>query len=287
MLNRVLAGLIVAFWVAMMATLVRVEIFPQPTVLETVPNDRILKKIFSNSNPARLDVYYRRIPIGICDIRIQPRMNDKTVEQLGSGQQSDGYEVTTDLKMNLYMLGSQTRLSLDGKSEFNPKMELDGFDIIAVFGDSRVDIKGSDRTRKVKVIFSYDGIHDERTLDFDQVKGAGFASAIGMPGLGNLGFLGGGMPGSLATSSDSGRAVGTRPVITTYYDRFEIAGDSQRVYLIDTKVDDQMWTKMWVDDSGQVLKVTTSLGLEMVSAGLSDGADYPPRRLMRRAHRME
>jgi len=287
MLNRVLAGLVIAFWVAMMATLVRVEIFPQPTVLETVPNDRILKKIFANSNPARLDVFYRKIPIGICEIRIQPRMNDKPVEQIGSGQQPDGYEVTTDLKMNLYMLGSQTRLSLDGKSEFNPKLELDGFDISAIFGDSRVDIKGSDRTRKVKVVFSYDGIHDERTLDFDQVKGAGFASAIGMPGLGNLGFLGSGMPGSLAASSDSGRAMGTRPETTTYYDRVEIAGDSQRVYLIDTKVDDQMWTKIWVDDSGQVLKVTTSLGLEMLSAGLTDGTDYQPRRLMRRAHRME
>jgi hypothetical protein len=286
MMNRVLSGLVVAFWVAMMAALVRVEIFPQPTVLETVPNDRILKKIFANSNPARLDVYYRKIPIGRCDIRIQPRSNDRTVEQLRPGQQPDSYEVTTDLKMNLYMLGTQTRLSLDGKSEFNPKLELDGFDVTAMFGDSRVDIKGNDLTRKVKVIFSYDGIHDERTFDFDQIKGAGFASAFGMPGLGNLGFLGGGMPGSLTASSGNGPGE-KRPVTITYFDRFEIAGDSQRVYLIDTKIDDQMWTKMWVDDSGQVLQVTTSLGLEMLSAGLADGADYQPRRLMHRAHRME
>ena len=59
------------------------------------------------------------------------------------------------------------------------------------------------------------------------------------------------------------------------------------MYLIDTKVDEQMWTKMWVDDSGQVLKVTTSLGIEMLSAGLTDETDYQPRRFMHRAHRME
>jgi len=270
----------------MMATLVRVEIFPQPAVLETVPNDRVLKKIFTNRNPARLDVYYRKIPIGMCDMRIQPRLNDKPVEQLQPGQQPDGYEVATELKMNLYMLGTQTRLSLVGNSEFNPKLELDGFDITANFGDSRVDMKGNDLTKKVKVIFSYDGIHDERTFDFDQIKGAGFASAFGMPGLGNLGILGGGMPGSLTVSSGDAQ-TGKRPVSITYFDRLEIAGDSQRVYLIDTKVDDQMWTKMWVDDSGQVLKVTTSLGLEMFSDGLTDGADYQPRRPMYRKHRVE
>ncbi len=277
----------VGFWVAMMAALVRVEIFPRPAAQETVPNERVLKKIFANANPARqLHVYYHKTAIGSCSISIQPRPNDRLVEQLRPGQEPDSYEVTTELKMYLYMFGTQTRLSLDGKSEFNPKLELDGFDIVTTVGDSRVSITGNDLTKKVKVVFSYDGIHDERTFNFDQIKGAGFASAFGMPGLGNVGFLGGGMPGSLAASSGNGQA-GSRPVTITYFDRLEIAGDSQRVYLIDTKVDDQMWTKMWVDDSGQVLKVTTSLGLEMLSDGLTDGTDYQLRRPMHRTHRIE
>jgi hypothetical protein len=286
MLNKVLAGLVVTFWVAMMAALVRVEIFPKPSALETFPNERILKKIFANPDPARLDVYYHKIAIGYCSITIQPQLNDRLLEQLQPGQEPDSYEVTTDLKMSLSMFGTQTRLYLSGKSEFNPKLELDGFDIVTTVGDSRVNITGNDLTKKVKVIFSYDGIHDERSFDFDQVKGAGFASAFGMPGLGNLGFLGGGMPGSLAASSVGGPAA-TRPVTITYLDRLEIGGDSQRVYLIDSKIDDQMWTKMWVDDSGQVLKVTTSLGLEMLSAGLADGTDYQPGRPVHRSHRME
>jgi hypothetical protein len=187
--------------------------------------------------------------------------------------------------MDLSTFATQTRFHLSGKSEFSTNLELGGFDITTTVGDSRVDITGNDLTKKVKVVFNYDGIRDERTFDFDQVKGAGFASAFGMPGLGNAGFLGG-MPGLSAASSGNGQA-GTRPVTITSFDRLEIAGDSQRVYLIDTKVDDQMWMKMWVDDSGQVLKVTTSLGLEMVSDGLTDGTDYPPRRPMHRMHRME
>jgi hypothetical protein len=288
MLNKVLAGIVVAFWVAMMAALVRMEIFPKPTVLETFPNDRILKKIFANPEPARLDVYYQKskISIGFCSISIQPRLNDRLAEQLQPGQEPDSYEVLTDLKMNLSVFGEPTRLYLSGKSEFNPKMELNEFDILTTVGDSRVNISGNDLTKKVKVVFNYDGIHDERSFDFDQVKGAGFANAFGVPGLGNLGFLGGGMPVSRTVSSESGQAA-TRPVTITYFDRLDIAGDSQRVYLIDSKIDDQMWTKIWVDDSGQVLKVTTSLGLEMLSAGLTEGTDYQTGRPLRRSRRRE
>jgi hypothetical protein len=245
-----------------------------------------LKKIFANPNPARLDVYYHKIAIGLCDINIQPQFNDRPGEHLQPGQEPDSYEVITDLKMYLSLFGTQTRLYLSGKSEFDPKLELIGFDFVTVAGDSRVNITGNDLTKKVKVVFNYDGIHDERTFDFEQIKSGGFASAFGLPGLGSLGFLGGGMPGSLSASSSSGQTA-TGPVTTTRFDRLEIAGDLQRVYLIDSKIDDQMWTKMWVDDSGQVLKVTTSLGLEMLSAGLTDGTDYQPGRPIHRVHRTE
>ncbi len=139
-------------------------------------------------------MYYHKVAIGFCALSIQPQLNDRPVEQLQPGQEPDNYEVTTDLKMDLMMFGTQTRLHLSGKSEFNRKLDLNGFDIITTVGDSRVDITGNDLNKKVKVIFTYDGIHDERTFDFDQIKGAGFASAFGMSGLGNIGFLGGGMP---------------------------------------------------------------------------------------------
>jgi hypothetical protein len=98
----------------------------------------------------------------------------------------------------------------------------------------------------------------------DQVKGAGFANAFGLPGMANFSFLGGGgLPSGLGVSSDGG--AHTPPATTTTLDRLEIAGNLQRVYLVYSKVDDQMWTKIWVDESGQVLKVVTSMGLEMRS----------------------
>jgi hypothetical protein len=119
-----------------------------------------------------------------------------------------------------------------------------------------------------------------RSFDFDQIKGAGFSSAFGLPGMASLGFLGGGLPGLAASEPRS------RPVTTTYLDRLEIAGNSQAVYLMYSKIDDQMWTKIWVDDLGQVLKVVTSLGLEMRS-DLALGTDEQVNRTAHRWHRRE
>src|SRR5579862_5213093 len=110
MLNRVMAGFVVVFWVAMMAALVRVEIFPRPTVLETFPTDRVLRKIFSNTEPARLNVYYHKVNIGLCAIDVVPRVNGRPVDQVPPGKQADSYEVTTDLKMKLSMFGGITQL---------------------------------------------------------------------------------------------------------------------------------------------------------------------------------
>jgi hypothetical protein len=275
MLNKVFAGLVIAFWSAMMTALVRVEVFPQPAVIETYSTERIMRKVFSNPEPLSLDVYYNSSNhIGHCTIQIQPQTSDKSDDDTSSPQTITGYKVTSDLKVRLSPLGMPSRLTLVGESSFTRKLELVHFRFSTVigegragasgFGDGRVNVVGDDRTKMVQVSFDFGDFHDERLFDFDQVKGAGFANAFGLPGMANFSFLGGGgLPTGLGATGDGGAR--TQPVTTTSLDRLEIAGTLQRVYLVYSKIDDQMWTKIWVDESGQVLKVITSMGLEMRS----------------------
>jgi hypothetical protein len=187
-----------------------------------------------------------------------------------------------------------SRLLLTGKSRYSKNWELQNFEFMTTLGDGRmgdsfpgdgqISIVGDDRTKKVQVMFDFGDFHDRRSFDFDQIKGAGFANAFGLPGMASFSFLGAGRPtGSFAASSEG--EARPRPVTTAYLDRIEIAGDSHRVFLIDSKIDDQLWIKIWVDDSGEVLKVVTSLGLEMQSAAFSmaDGSS----RLVHRGRRWE
>jgi hypothetical protein len=294
MLNKVFAGLVIAFWAAMMTALLRVDVFPRPAALETVSTDRILKKIFSNPHPVRLGVYYNKSRIGFCTIDIQPNLANNLSSERPSEQTSDGHLVISKLTVWLSAFGMPSRLSLEGRSTFDKNRELEGFEFWTTLGDGRrgdgfpgdgqLSIVGDDRTKKVQVIFDFGDFHDKRSFDFDQIKGAGFANAFGLPGMAGFGFLGAGGPSSSFAGSSRDEAR-PRPVTTAYLDRIEIAGNSQRVFLIESKIDDQLWMKMWVDDSGEVQRVVTSLGLEMQSGAFGMADESSP--LVHRGRRWE
>ncbi len=293
MLNKVFAGLVIAFWAAMMTALVRVEVFPQPTVIETFSTERVMRKVFSNPEPLSLDIYYNSSNhIGHCMIQIQPEMSDKLGDESDPTQKVVGYKVTSNLKVRLSAFGMPSWLKLVGESIFNRKLELEHFRFSTVIGegradggnqgDGRVNVIGDYHTKTVQMAFDFGDFHDERLFDFDQVKGAGFANAFGLPGMANFSFLGGGgLPSGFGVSSDGGAHA--PPTTITSLDRLEIAGNRQRVYLVYSKIDDQMWTKIWVDESGQVLKVVTSMGLEMRSDVALGMGEEPNRMAHRRA----
>jgi hypothetical protein len=270
MLNKVFAGFVVVFWATMMAALIRVEIYPKPTILDTCPTEQVLKKVFANPTPARLDVYRGQPigePIGHCRIEIRPKFNGGDVQP---GQEPDAYEVTSDLKMRLPLWGVSFWF-LKGVSTFNRQFDLEVFDVTVQTtrrGKNSFSIKGDDATKKVTVRFDLGDFQDQRTFDYGDIRGAGLASGLGIPGLPNL---------DLTVDNLAPRASnnGPRPHLTTtsYFDRLDIAGSRQRVYLIHSKFGDQYWTKIWVSEAdGEVLKVSTSLGFEMVSELLKAGA---------------
>ena len=75
-------------------------------------------------------------------------------------------------------------------------------------------------------MISRSGSHVNRSFDFDQVKGAGFANAFGLPGMASFGFLTGGLPRSVATSSESG--AHPRPVMTACLDSIEVGSPREQ-----------------------------------------------------------
>jgi hypothetical protein len=266
MLSRVWMGLIVVFWVVMMATLVRLEFFPDPFPLDRCPTQPVLRRIFANPEPARLKVYYRGTYVGFCRIEIRPKVAGNLSPVLAPGQQPDHYDVSSFLNLTLSVFGVPSRLYLKGHSTFSPQFDLESFRMTTKINDGGVSIDGDDATRKVKVVVDLGDFHDERVFDFGQIQRAGFSGAFGMPGLANFSFPVDGEPPSPSLARSTGGDSRSRPSTVSYIDRLEVAGSTLRVFLIHSKVSDQIWTKIWVSETdGQVLKVSTSLGLEMVS----------------------
>ena len=79
-----------------------------------------------------------------------------------------------------------------------------------------------------------------------------------MAGLGSPARLGG-ATGSFETSVS--------------YGRLPIGDLNQKTYMLETKLNDGMWARFWVDEQGEILLVDTSVGLSMRS-DLIDRSDY-------------
>ena len=159
------------------------------------------------------------------------------VEDIQPGQEPDAYEVTSDLKMRLPLWGVAFWF-LKGTSTFNRQFDLEVFDVTVQTrrGGNSFNIKGDDATKKVTVKFDLGDFQDQRTFDYSEIQGAGLASGLGIPGLPNLDLS----KDNLAPRA-SNNGLRIRDLVTTsYFDRLEIAGSRQRVYLIHSKFGDQI-----------------------------------------------
>jgi hypothetical protein len=268
--SRIFAGLIVAFWVAMMAALVRVEFFPQPLAVDAVPLQRVLAKIFDNPAPADLNVFYQGEDIGSCKVDIAPLGGPESVEAApATANNAPGYRVRSKMTIKLASFGLASYMRIDSKSVFNPRYEIENFQIETRIGDGRVDVRGDEASRKVKMVFTVGGLREQREFDFDQMKDAGLANAFGLPGLSNFGVLGAGGAAGSADGTLINTRAGQGQTAKTYLSRLKIGEDTQQVYVIESRFAETMWAKIWVNLSGQVLLVETSLGITM-KAGVTE-----------------
>ena len=277
MANKVFAGLVVVFWLTMMVALVRLEFYPKAVPLGQISTERVLQKVFANREPARLNVYYSKEPIGFCKIEITPLAARDAGPSAALNGDPKAFLVQTDLDMKLAVFGTPSRFHLVGSTRLTPRYEVIAFHVNTSIGEGRVDIKGDDQSSKVNVQFDFGQKRESRQFDLDTLRAGGIAGVLGLPGLANLGFP---APTALGASVDAS----ARPTARVIEDRFVFGEITQRAYRIDLRSGDSMWAKIWVSDSGEVLFVDSSPGVTMVS-DLIDGMDGALRAKMTMRHR--
>jgi hypothetical protein len=273
MASKVFAGFIVAFWLTMMVALVRFEFYPKAVPLGEVSTERLLQKIVASREPARMNVYYRNAVIGLCAVDIVPLASRDARPADALEGVPKAYLVHSELDMKLAFFGTPSHFHLDSYTRLTPRYEIYDFNLRTSIGESSVEVQGDDRSKKINVMVDAGETHDKHQFDFDALRGGGLGSLLGIPGLANLGF-----PGPAAFGTGGGNGF-SRPNIRVTEDRFSYAGISQRAYLVEIRSPDSMWAKIWVADSGEMLRVDTSVGVTMVS-DLIDNIDNPVRERM-------
>jgi hypothetical protein len=162
------------------------------------------------------------------------------------------------------------RLKLIGEGLCDPQYEIQKFNVKTSLGEIRLDIRGDSQTRKVDLVYDDGDTHQVRQFGFNKVGGEGLASALGIPSPAYPALFG--IAGRSTASDEPNSAARDRSQLTTavYYGHLPIGELTQRAYLIESKLNEGMWARIWIDESGQVLLVETSMGLTMRSASIDD-----------------
>lgn len=255
MVGRLATGAVVAFWVGMMLALVRTEYFPHPTGVSEVPLELVLRKMFNNAETPGLTVYYRGQSLGFFKVDFSPMDSDPDMlREAGGGSFLRGYQVQSELNFMLPGSASSNRLRVVSQSRFNEQYELQTLKLRTTFAEGWVDVVGDRTTNRLTVNFEFGQYREQREFNFAQVAGSGLAGALGLPGMSGLGLMG---------SGAGGMAAGLSATTRCYLSDMPVGDARLKAYLIDYRVDESLWAKLWVSLRGELVRVETSLGLTM------------------------
>ena len=268
--SKVFTGFVVAFWVVMMAALVRMELFPSATNLTAIPVNRVLQKLFDGNEAQSLRVYYQDREIGLATIEFSPLASPTARPNEPINGEPGGYYMKASLSLDLNVFGTPSRFHLNTDSRFDRQYEIKEYRVRTMVGASQVEINGQSETRRVRMTYDMgDGPH-QKEFDYDQLIGPGALDALGMPALSGLAGLA--MP--VGKPSTSGGPSPLQPVIRAYDDRLTISGISQHTYLVDcrSETNPSYWMKLWIDEQGTILVVETSIGVTMRASSIDSVA---------------
>jgi hypothetical protein len=265
-------GLLVGFWLVMMTALVRMEYFPTALRRDTVPAIRVMSRIFANGEPLNMYVYYQNKPIGACKVDIAPQTSLSDPALALPGKRPGAYIMTSTLWLDLVVFGTPSRFTLNGRSRFDNRFEVQDFSIKTSVGKDRVNLGGDTHTKKVLMTLDAGDTHEQRQFNYVDLKYTNVLEALGLPslpGFGGLGLLAGMMP-----SATVNRAA-NQPITQVYRDKLLVGGLRQPAFVIESKLNQAFWAKIWVDEAGSVLQVDTSVGLTMRSVSLESLSERP------------
>lgn len=255
MLGRLAASAVVTFWLGMMVALVRLEFFPHPSGVSEVPLELVLRKMFNNPENPGLSVNYRGQSLGFFKVDFAPIYDGSTAVSAEKNNPSvEGYQVQSELNFLLPGSNHANRLRMVSQSRFDRQYELQTLRLRTTFAEGLVEVYGDRASNRLVVDFEFGSYRERREFDFARLANSGFAGAMGLPGMSGLGLLGGGANGVVA---------GLNATTRCYLSDLPVGDARLKTYLVDYRIDDGLWAKMWVSLRGELLKVETSLGLTM------------------------
>lgn len=263
MLARVISIGIVGFWLVMTTLLVQNELLETTPIGYAVPVETVMQKIFDGGESSDLAIFYQGSRVGRCSLQV-------TKEKKAS---VPNYVVRSELTLDFDVFGKPVRLQSATDSQFDQKYQLTRFHSHTVSGDSQMEMQGDLASKDIEFVLTLgEGYQEKHKMPFATLEKMGPSGAMGLFGMGGLP-----LPDTAKDKSANSltAALGQSkngPTTSVLEAMLQVGNQKLTTFLVHTKYDESLWSKVYVSPMGEVLKVETSFGVTMRNAQLADEA---------------
>lgn len=257
MLGKILAVGIIGFWLVMMTLLIRSELLQSKPLTYSVPIDTVMQKMFEGGETSDLSISYQGKRIGRCSLQVTKNAAAKPAI----------YLVKSELMLDFSIMGKAVRLQSWTDSEFDDAYQMTKFRSHTRTGDSKIEVSGDLESKEVELLVNVGNDYQEKhKLPFSSIEQMGPSGAMGLFGMGGLQTSQGALENTGLASLQKGKGG---PVTTVQEAPLEIGKDKLSTLMVHTRYDDSVWSKVYVNPLGEIIKVETSFGVTMLSAQFS------------------
>ncbi len=252
MLFRIVSVLIVAFWLVMSGLLVQLTYFPEESRLAEVDPDVPVGRFLKNEDPSELAIYKDGKRVG--DLMLQARK--VKADDLSGGREVDfrasGEVELPNLPRQLLRWHGALSLGADRSIEkvvINVRFEEP---------DALVNLSVDPRTRTTRYTVTKD----------NQEVATGDSSDANAPGAAQMQMLlmaWGVNPAALEDPNVAAAEQERLVNLSARHGQIEVGTQRIHAYILTLKVMGEQEIKFYLDEAGEILKVTTFLGYEMLS----------------------
>jgi hypothetical protein len=256
MLGRIFAAAIIGFWLVMMTMLIRSELLETSSLAYSVPVETVMQKMFEGEEPSDLVIDYNGARVGHCSLQVTKDRKSPTPR----------YSVMTELLLDFEVFGRSVRMQSRTDSEFDNKYQMTKFTSRTTTGDSQLEASGDFTSKEVQLAFKLGDVVEKHKLPFSMLENMGPSGAMGLFGMSGMQLPQGGNA-EFAKSALSALDTKNRGPVTTVQEKSLMLGHGrEQALMVYTKYDESLWTKMYVNRLGEVLKVETSFGVTMLNS---------------------
>jgi len=261
MLAKVISVGIVAFWLVMMTQLVRTELLESKSLAYSVPVETVMQKIFEGDESSELNIFYQGNKVGRCSLQV-----------LKSGKTlATNYVVRSELSLDFDVFGKPVRLQSATDSEFDRRYQMTKFHSHTTSGESQIDMNGDLASKEIQLVLNLgEGYQEKHTLPFASLEKMGPSGAMGLFGMGGLQLPDTSNAKGAASLMPSLESKKGGPKTIVQESPLKVGNQKVTTLMVHTKYDESLWSKVYVNPMGEVLKVETSFGVEMRSAQLGE-----------------